>query len=370
MKVKKKIKVILIVFNLNNIQLDNKACLNYLSNELVCSNCLEVCPINAISLKNKLPEIDHTFCKNCGACVSSCDTLAIDHIQKPYITTSKHIAEYPNSIITCDNFEEYQKGIKIPCYLYLDVWLILQHSNGGDTFNLYIEKCNNCNKASYFSIKNHACKLQKELEELDIPLAIKLIEKLNHKSDTQTVNGLSRREFLQKLSPKNLKEQIFIKESEPKPDKNLKLNRARYKRQLYNNYFEKHLDVSKRKQVKLPYKKFNMLELSDTCNGCNICTGICPTAAIRWQDNLNESNLIFSVQDCIGCKKCLICLEESIKLTEINIGDYQNHKIKKLKSFTVKSCKECGDQFKTNKEQELCTYCLLKLDKEPLRFFI
>lgn len=362
------------VFSLNHIQLNQKACLNYLSNLLVCSNCIDVCPTDAINLNNRIPEINHNACINCGVCVSSCDTLAIDHIQKPYITTSKHVAEYPNSNISCDKLEEYQMGVKIPCYLYLDLSLILQASGGRDFVNLYVKQCHSCDKVDYLYIKNHVYKLQKELEGLNIPLEIMLIESdIENRQEDQTIDALSRREFFQRLSLKKLREQFFKKESEyadPSDDPKSLVIKTKFKRQLFNDYCEKHFDAAKRKQTKLPFNKFKMLEISDSCIGCNICNRICPTRAISWQEQFNESILIFSTQDCIGCKKCLVCPEDSISFTEISIEDYIKQKNINLKSFSVKSCKECGDQFKSNNDQELCRYCEEKQHRESFRFFI
>lgn len=362
------------VLSLNYIHLNQKACLNYLSNLLVCSNCIDVCPTDTISLNNRIPEINHNLCINCGVCVSSCDTLAIDHIQKPYITTSKHISEYPNSRITCERLEEYQKGVKIPCYLYLDVPLILQHSNGGDMVNLYIKNCHSCDKTDYRYIKKHTSKLQNDIENLNIPIVIRLIEsEIDNREEEITIDAFSRREFLQKLSFKKLREQFFSKEgdnAESYDDPTLMAVKTKFKRQIFNNYYVKHLDALSDKQNKLPFNKFKMLEISDTCIGCNICTRICPTKAINWKEQFEESILTFSVQDCIGCKKCLVCPEDSISFTDVSIEDYLKQTNTNLKSFSVKSCKECGEQFKSNNDQELCRYCEEKQHRESFRFFI
>lgn len=362
------------VFSLDYIQLNQKACLNYLSNLLVCSNCIDICPIDAISLNNRIPEINHNICIDCGVCVSSCDTLAIDHIQNPYITTSKRITEYPNSTITCDKLEEYQMGVKIPCYLYLDVSLILQYSNGRDNVNLYIKQCHSCDKVDYLYIKNHVSKLQKEIEDLNIPLIIRLTEYStdNHKDD-QMIDALSRREFLQKLSFRKLKEQFFAKERdyiESNNDYNSLVIKAKFKRDIFNDYYKKQLDLLREKPTKLPFNKFKMLEISDTCTGCNICNRICPTQAISWKEQFKESILIFSVQDCIGCKKCLVCPEDSIRFAEISIEDYLKGKNINLKSFSVRDCKKCGDPFKSNNDQELCRYCDEKQRSDSFRFFL
>ncbi|MFW9901960.1 MAG: 4Fe-4S binding protein, partial [Candidatus Thorarchaeota archaeon] len=42
-----------------------------------CGNCIEVCPADAVKLKNKLAVIDTDWCIGCGVCVLKCPNDAI-----------------------------------------------------------------------------------------------------------------------------------------------------------------------------------------------------------------------------------------------------------------------------------------------------
>lgn len=43
-----------------------------------CGTCINVCPMNAISLSNNVAKVDNTKCKNCRKCVKICPVRAIE----------------------------------------------------------------------------------------------------------------------------------------------------------------------------------------------------------------------------------------------------------------------------------------------------
>ena len=43
-----------------------------------CGDCVEVCPLQAISLNNDKAVIDEDTCTECGVCVDECPNEAID----------------------------------------------------------------------------------------------------------------------------------------------------------------------------------------------------------------------------------------------------------------------------------------------------
>ncbi|MBU0497473.1 MAG: 4Fe-4S binding protein [Candidatus Thermoplasmatota archaeon] len=52
-----------------SVTIDKKTC-------TACGACVEVCPVDAISLKEKA-EVDEDTCIDCGACVDECPVEAI-----------------------------------------------------------------------------------------------------------------------------------------------------------------------------------------------------------------------------------------------------------------------------------------------------
>lgn len=349
--------------------IEQKACFNYLNRETVCQACKDVCPTNAIYFENKLPVINQSSCINCGACVSQCPSLAIDHIQKPYHYIKEQIDQFPNANITCEKHEKYQKGIKVPCYLYLDLSFILNYGHNKETITFHTGKCKTCPISEFISVEEHLQKLQQELDHYQIPITIQFNEaELDDKND-QTVNGLTRRELFKQFSIKNVREAFFEKGEERETElKGLTVReRVGLKRKVFNQYIlQKEM---KNTNIQLPKEHFLAVEVSSTCSGCNVCESVCPTGAIQWHEQNGLSQLVFNIQECIGCEKCAICPEQSVQFSPVTLEEYKKRGSEILKTFYVKQCVECGETFRTNQETDTCSVCQARKEKNPIRFF-
>ena len=45
-----------------------------------CGICMEVCPDDAVRIKNENYEIDYEFCKGCGICAHECPVNAVEMV--------------------------------------------------------------------------------------------------------------------------------------------------------------------------------------------------------------------------------------------------------------------------------------------------
>ncbi|MEJ2307073.1 MAG: 4Fe-4S binding protein [candidate division WOR-3 bacterium] len=52
------------------VTIDKKKCIG-------CGDCVDVCPVEALSLKNEKAVVDSEECIDCGACVNTCPEGAI-----------------------------------------------------------------------------------------------------------------------------------------------------------------------------------------------------------------------------------------------------------------------------------------------------
>jgi Fe-S-cluster-containing hydrogenase component 2 len=52
------------------VQIDSKKCTG-------CGLCVDVCPVEAISMENKKAKVDADKCVDCGQCVEQCPSEAI-----------------------------------------------------------------------------------------------------------------------------------------------------------------------------------------------------------------------------------------------------------------------------------------------------
>jgi len=48
-----------------------------------CGSCVDICPVEAISLLNEKAHIDPNICTKCEACIKACPNEAIERVQLP-----------------------------------------------------------------------------------------------------------------------------------------------------------------------------------------------------------------------------------------------------------------------------------------------
>lgn len=357
------------------IDVHKEACKNDLNKNVVCRLCVDICEEDAISLIDQTPKIEETKCIDCGACVSECPVLALDHIHKPYETIKKYTEKFPNAIITCDQVEQFNHGIKVPCLLYLDSALLSQYCNTKDAVNLYVGHCHNCTKLSRTRVEKHVCNIKEELLQIGIKIQTHMKEDLPIDDNKQIVNSISRRQLLNKFSLSKMKEIFFpVKESEvTKCDQSETIalpliERINMKKQLLDKAILLHANEYVCDQL-LPRKNFLSIEVNDQCNGCTICERICPTNSIYWRTKGDLSELVFNVSSCIACEKCFACPTGALKGVEIPLVDYEQEETVLLSMFNL-ICHECNEVFKSfSKEDQRCFVCNARHEKDPKRFF-
>lgn len=356
------------------VEVYQEACKNYGNKRTTCSLCVDCCSEEAISLQNQTPVIVDSKCIDCGACVSMCAVNAIDHIIKPYKKTAEYVNNYPLAEITCDQVEELNRGIKVPCILYLDAPLLSQYADKREEVHIYTGHCHSCRKVGAEKIARHLENVQRELENLGTNFIIKTKQELSENKSQQSVNAVSRRELLSRFSLSSIRELLLPTSKQTEvhtgSDESFEslsiMERIHFKKKLLNKFYEseKHMNKIEHKSSESSFS-FNV---NDNCNGCTVCERICPTKAIYWETSENVSRLIFDSYLCVECDKCLACPVEAFTKSELVIAETTEKK--ELITMNVVSCIDCGNQFKTAQEDEVtCFFCKAKREKDPSRFF-
>ncbi|MBI4319202.1 MAG: 4Fe-4S binding protein [Chloroflexi bacterium] len=49
---------------------------------IACENCVDICPVNAVSIVDDVARVDHDWCIGCGVCVPRCSAQAIRLVEK------------------------------------------------------------------------------------------------------------------------------------------------------------------------------------------------------------------------------------------------------------------------------------------------
>lgn len=397
------------------IVINQDQCLNYKSNKMVCDRCQEVCPTQAIEVRDHHVYLSEKACIECSACLI-CPVMAIEFMPKEYSHTVNEIKAYPGVDITCNQFEKYQKGIKIPCYRYIDPDMLMsflrvkyidrkykkiaearkasgqdQAEDQADVFDsatyssqekaiihLYTGHCQTCKFQTHYDIQDHLSYLKDWCYSLGINLEIREIDNpdyyLQKQGETVAASGISRRDLIRGLG-------LSRKEEAPDPEAEAKAKigpdyldydaRNIYKRLLLNAGLDIYRDLlinENNKDKLMPRETFALVTKADKCNKCNICSHVCPTKALIWDDKGDEARQIFYPELCIACARCTICPIGSIGLTNIDNRTYQSGAIV-LDQLSIKHCEKCKQTFiDRGDDQETCQICTLSEQKRRAIF--
>jgi NAD-dependent dihydropyrimidine dehydrogenase PreA subunit len=53
------------------------------NNCTACETCIEICPMDALTLEDEIINVDKEVCIGCGLCVSACPTAALEMVNRP-----------------------------------------------------------------------------------------------------------------------------------------------------------------------------------------------------------------------------------------------------------------------------------------------
>ncbi|MCT8137543.1 4Fe-4S dicluster domain-containing protein [Anaerobacillus sp. CMMVII] len=351
------------------VEVYEEACKNFRNKTVACRLCIDCCSEEAISLQNQIPTIIAKKCIDCCACVSECPVNAIDHIRKPYGKISEYVNDFPFTDITCDQVEEVNRGIKVPCLLFLDAPLLSQYADKREELHIYTGHCQTCKKSNEERIIIHFKNLERELERLGISILIKAKYQMPEDSIEQIVDAVSRRDLLKKFSLANIKELLLNRETISEKDEQTLsiIERMHLKKKILDQSRNRAGSRINKTSSKISSFLFS-IKVNEECNGCNVCERICPTNALFWKDEPGISYLMFEPNSCIHCSKCLACPQKALAISERT--HYDDEIPSQLIAMEIKICRECGETFKTIKDHEqLCFFCEAKSSKDPMRFF-
>lgn len=290
------------------IKIDKPVYINNYCNWLyrACNICEESCPYNAIIVDKKSGVIiNYEKCVNCGLCVASCPTSAIQYpsvSQQSIFELAKLEGEKK---ITCYKNEK-NDGIKVPCLAMLsDVDIALLRSNGKLRFECV------------------GCELKDNLKKF-----LEIIKEFNN-----LYGGIS---F---VSP-------FLKIEEPKEEKNI--NKINY--QSIFNRAEARKELM-RHEVPVQYE----VHIDNTaCTICESCIKWCPTSALKLVREDEKEKIVFNPLACIGCNICENVCPESCgagkkKVINVSRSNAVSKEEKEIFADELVRCKVCKEPIGSRK---------------------
>lgn len=274
-------------------------CSRHISPRSSCIECVDICPVHAITLENDKPVINAKSCIECGDCVSSCPVQAIaGFLPQHTIIDHKLLAIDKRIPTTKELLVYYKKGVTT---------IVFKQKSISPEWQEAIERVNEI-----------LTQLNEEPFQIHFEKAIPTED-----------NIMSRREFFSSWTKdfKRLGKQML-------PAK------WRFNHEM--------LDLPKY------YPNYQFVGFSLDITKCTLCKA-CQTLCQREILHIDENHFTISAQNCSNCSLCVdICPEEAITLKEM-ISPACSVKL----PIYTNQCIECKEMFDTlNEEQDKCFLCM------------
>lgn len=64
-----------------------------------CSDCVDICPVNAITIENDLAVVDKDWCVGCGLCITRCEVQTIRLVRRSDVVPPPSFKELHETIL-------------------------------------------------------------------------------------------------------------------------------------------------------------------------------------------------------------------------------------------------------------------------------
>lgn len=337
------------LFNLSNIldkkistlRIEPNLCAQTISPKSNCRGCMDVCPTDSITIKDRKIEIDE-HCLECGLCSTVCPTNAI-LIQRPSVSqileeVARKCKNEEQVYIHCEKQRAdapHSSTVKVPCLgaLPMEAWITLLDKY--ENLSVFHSSCNGCEIATGFDIWQKELHAAEEMTGKNIGLT-SIIQKKSKQahydtsrrelfslfaSELKSTNKLVVKEVLgekkiasyqEKMQEDSIakvqKEWNHVTESIVEKITKESVLPFMSKRKLLLEMVGKDIKLQERSDIRLP-------SISPECNFCGACSLLCPTDALVMESVNEQKTITLKPYKCVDCKLCEeICYSEFIKL--------------------------------------------------------
>ncbi len=290
-------------------------CLRKRLNTFDCQRCIDICAAGALSLRDRSISFDPGACTGCMLCTTACpnDAFCFSGFDGGSPSFLKQTSEL--TVISCPRQSRlYQEERRIPCLGGITIEQLLAlalESAGGAVIAFNISSCTDCENS--YGVRRFLARLawvEEKAGSLFKRECIVITEKKQFKSLELSV----RRLFLS-----NLKDNLLITIGSPfsfsldGPNQTARTSRRIPARVRLKKNLLEHLEPNHKESVSALID--HQLAVGSACNLCPLCTGICPTGAVRVDRIDGQKRLTFNTMLCSGCGLCVsFCKKNALSL--------------------------------------------------------
>lgn len=289
-------------------------CLRYRLKGFSCDKCLTSCPHDALLLGSGQITIDSETCTNCLRCHAVCPNDAFVPSWTKVEDFQQLLAREQDLVFFCSKQRFFHtQQVDIPCVGMFSIELLLAIGLSRiSTIIFDITKCDSCeNNAALRSLYNNL----KRIESFKPSSIYEKFHLVADKKELPVEGDTDRRLFLSDLASGAISiAKSHFGTTNPRPNTPNKSRRyVPFKTKLLSEVVR---DIDKTLQPEISSQLFYQLEVADTCNHCPLCTGICPTGAVKVKKGANGKQITFNQSICSGCGLCVsFCKKDALSLT-------------------------------------------------------
>ena len=107
----------------------------------------------------------------------------------------------------------------------------------------------------------------------------------------------------------------------------------------------------------IPASLMPAIKIADGCELDGLCAAICPTGALRREEDSDRISLQFDSTDCIACGLCQrVCTHNALSVWPDGDGTLPED-IETLTERRAVTCESCGNNFVPASDEQFCSYC-------------
>lgn len=339
------------VMDKSSVRLVENYCLYSRNKGATCTACIETCPTDALSFIDGKVKLNQEKCNDCKLCIQPCPTDALYYEEEMLHSYEEKIVARENVCFTCQKQKHSAEDVLVPCISSITPEHLLIALMHDSTVQVFYEP-SICKACKYNSFLEEAIASLKEVDYIshgEVQFIHDISEKIGKRK------GLTRRELFSVTSTKAKQEvgsliidsfdsNLSVKNKLPLPERRRYLSEFT-KREKKERYLSKGLAEG---------LKLTKIKVDDECDLCGRCTHICPTGALKINDEDGLKALTYQAIQCINCEICSHSCSYIERSTDTCLckGLLQP---KVLKSEKTISCPKCGDSM--FESQPICADC-------------
>ncbi len=276
-----------------------------------CSSCLSACPEQAIHIGEEGIEIDEERCLGCFLCTAACKYGAIVTRNTDFMVLIKGLKAVERPTLGC-SVTAHRANSVAPCLGFLSeehiivLWVLLRRP-----LTINLSQCMGCKGISVLEALWERLRAAEGL----LGLSIRIILETDEAGINYIPPVIDRRGFFKALKERTLYGASALFNQPTSSQDVYSAKSLPESRRLLNTVLDLvEPDLRERLLSKAYYSFYG----SELCHTCQSCIGMCPTGALKVEDDV----MLFNTSLCIGCNLCEeFCVHQAARLEKGYIGN-------------------------------------------------